>query len=212
MLNQLLIFDSNTLEILLLDKRELKDRTIYYRGDAVLRKYLGLHYRVYIGIEESFTADLIEPVSFSEELTLVVDTLEYYHHDIYKLTLYIPVVETITFDLVSHDISEQITLNAEVEDGIPTATPTIGTLYCNNTGGNKLEGQFTNNDSETVTIYRGGVAIGTLNGNETKTLVVVSPITTPLNYNYNFTAQASGKLISDTVNKTGTITFCVSLW
>lgn len=95
-----------------------------------------------------------------------------------------------------------------------TATPTVGTPYCQSEGGtNYLRVSVKNNDSSTVTIKSYSKTLGTLAAGATATFNVESAFPTPTvknpyYYSISITAQAIGKEVSTSVSDSGAIYVC----
>jgi hypothetical protein len=97
---------------------------------------------------------------------------------------------------------------------IRTVTPTVGTVRCRYDFvemTNYIEAYITNNDTETVTIYRDGVAVDTLTASQSKYVALSSTSSSPpINYDYDITAKAQNKFESFSVSISGTLNVCVS--
>jgi hypothetical protein len=96
-------------------------------------------------------------------------------------------------------------------EDIQTATPTVGTPYCqvdNNV--NTLKVSVTNNDTVSAVIKKDGVTLGTLSAGSSATYTVASGFSVSLPYGYNFTITATGteKTQSTGVLKTGSVSYC----
>lgn len=90
-----------------------------------------------------------------------------------------------------------------------TATPTVGTPYCEDDGSTKyLKVSIKNNDTSTATIKNYGNIVATINAGATQYVIVADSFSTPYNYTISITAQADGEGQSATVSRSGKIIFC----
>lgn len=207
------IFDSNTLDLLLVDKRELEERYIFYRLDKSLRKYLGLFYRVYINNSHDVIGQIIPSVNISDEIEFNVSDYEYDYSPITSTTLLISAEHSIIGQIYQGILyNNSIEFDTNVDNGLApiTATPTVGVPACRVVGGiNRLEATITNNDEEPVTIRNGSTVIGTLNGGQSSSMVLMEDFPVLSNYNIQITAKAEYKQISNTVSRSGKILACL---